>query len=232
MDFKVKCVRVKSYPEYFTEGKVYDVVNGSILADEGTNFDTWSDPKCDKTYSNTFECLKKWFKRWYDFELVEDKKVFTKSDLKNGDVVVLRDGTAWITIVDLNMFVGMDGWNDFTEFNEDLTDIDEAECFDIVKVYRPTDKYHCQCYEEAYTEGELIYDREGDTEPTQLYNGKVVCIDLNGKNKDNYTVGKIYEFKDGRMTCDCGHIFGKDEPFHTFEDWKEFTGSKFIEVVE
>ena len=73
---------------------------------------------------------------------------------------------------------------------------------------------------------------KGLIEEPKYYNGKVVCVDLNDSNEDNYTVGKIYEFKDGRMTSDCGHTFGKYREFHSFEDWERFSSSKFIEVVE
>ena len=233
MDFKVKCVRVKKYPEYFTEGKVYDVVNGSIVADNGCNFNAWSDSRCGETHTNDFEGLKRWFEMWYDFELVEDKKVFTKSDLKNGDVIVRRNGNVGVVMVDLGVLIADDGWNDLDDINEDLTDCDtivyDDEGYDIVKVYRPRSKYQCQFYSDAYTDGELIYDRERDTKP--LYNGKVVCVDNRGHNEHHYTVGKIYEIKDGKVTTDDGLTF-PPKPVQSFEEWQDWTNSKFIEIVE
>ena len=81
--------------------------------------------------------------------------------------------------------------------------------------------------------GTLVYDRERDTK--KLYNGKVVCIDLCGWNIGAYTVGKIYEFKNGCITCDDGFVIDSDnrgKKFYSFEDFQNFSGSKFIEVVE
>lgn len=158
--------------------------------------------------------------------------MFTKSDLKNGDVIVRRNGDVEIAIVDRGVLVSKTGWNRLRDVREDLTDDDDFDNeWDIMKVYRPDRDYQCQFYCED--RGNPIYDRERDTK--KLYNGKVVCIDLNGCNEGCYTVGKIYEFKDGRMTSDDGYTFGDPEDgekFYTFEDWANFTSSKFIEVVE
>jgi hypothetical protein len=66
----------------------------------------------------------------------------------------------------------------------------------------------------------------------RLYNGKVVCIDLNESNAHNYTVGKIYQFKDGVLTTDCGIKFGTHHPFRSFREWQLWTNSTFIEVIE
>ena len=63
-----------------------------------------------------------------------------------------------------------------------------------------------------------------------LYNGKVVCID-NSFNPKAYTVGKIYEFKDGQFKDDMDYII-PTTPCTSFEDWSRCTVSKFIEVVE
>lgn len=67
-----------------------------------------------------------------------------------------------------------------------------------------------------------------------LYNGKVVCVD-NKWNKGLYTVGKIYQFKDGQMTNDDDYKTPEDskvDPIHNFEDWAKWTSSKFIEIKE
>lgn len=235
MDFKVKCVRIKECPEYFTVGKVYDVVNGVIVSDNDIVFDTWSNPLVCNGYSNTFESLRSWFKRWYDFELVEDKKMFTKSDIKNGDVIVRRNGEVEIAIVDLGVFISPDGWNNYDNILEDLTAEDgwlDDNQWDIVKVIRPKHKRECQFRCPEYKDwGEVVYDRERDTKKP-LYNGKVVCVDLCGHNIDTYTVGKIYQFKEGVITSDYGVTFGDNEPFSNFEDWANWTSSKFIEIVE
>ena len=235
MDFKVKCVRyICDAEQHFTVGRVYDVVDGKLICDTGYEYTAWAlNNHCN------FESLKEWFADYYDFELVEDKKVFTKKDLKNGDVIVRENGWVEIVIVDLDMLVTKnEGWNNLSCVREDLTDSDSEGDFqyDIVKVYRPCKRWQCCFNANSYTAGELVYDRERDTKPAEppkpLYNGKVVCIDLNGCNTNEYTVGKIYEFKDGRMTSDSNYTFGENETFYTFEDWANFTSSKFIEIKE
>lgn len=68
--------------------------------------------------------------------------------------------------------------------------------------------------------------------PKPLYNGKVVCTRV-GNNVDLYTLGKIYQFVDGTLTCNNGFIlknYGK--PFESFDQFKEYTASDFIEIVE
>lgn len=64
-----------------------------------------------------------------------------------------------------------------------------------------------------------------------FYNGKVVCIDLCNCNKKIYTVGKIYQFVDGKITTDegCPIPF---YPIHSFEEWVSYSDSKFIEIKE
>ena len=171
--------------------------------------------------------------------LVEDKKVFTKSDLKNGDVIVRQNGSVEIVMLDLGMLITCDGWNNLNEVMDDLTDEDSYyfdDGYDIVKVYRPVEKYHCSFTPSHYEHGELVYDRERDTKPVEppkpLYNGKVVCID-NIYNTGIYTVGKIYQFEDGNFTSDKGdHYPGNGTPIYTFEDWAKWTSSKFIEIKE
>jgi hypothetical protein len=229
MDFKVKCVRVKKFSEYFTVGKIYDVKDGKVVCDNGWEGETWTNPE----YGNAdFDAFAEWFRPWYDFELVEDKKVFTKKDLKNGDVIKKRNGSVEILILPLGTLITQcGGFNRISELDDDMCDPEGFDEYDIVAVRRPTSDWQC-CFNAFNGEyGTLVYDRERDTKP-HLYNGKVVCINLNGTNENNYTVGKIYEFKDGRMTADNGYVFGKNEKFYTFKDWENFTGSKFIEIKE
>ena len=176
---------------------------------------------------------------WVDgmFEgLAEDKKMFTKSDLKNGDVIVRRNGSVEIAIVDLGVFITKDGWNNLKTLADDLTDgeypIDKD--WDIMKVYRPVKNYHCQFYPDNYKKGDLVFDRERDVKPVKpLYNGKVVCID-NVDNPTLYTIGKIYQFKDGYLTADNGYRYPgvANDAIHTFEEWDKWTASEFIEIKE
>lgn len=69
-------------------------------------------------------------------------------------------------------------------------------------------------------------------EEKPLYNGKVVCVDPCGFNCSNYyTVGKVYQFKDGFMLSDRG-IKLPAIPVHSFDEWATLSGSKWIEIVE
>lgn len=66
-----------------------------------------------------------------------------------------------------------------------------------------------------------------DTSPT-YYNGKVVCI----KNRPyDFTVGKIYEFKDGQVVDNGGMKRPAYGPLESLEDHFMYRDS-FIEVVE
>ena len=93
MDFKVKCVGyVEPVKERgFTIGKVYDVINGVIVRDDGFRYTTWGDPSCNPKYENSFKGLCNWFADWYKFELVTESKykigdkVKVRSDLRQGD---------------------------------------------------------------------------------------------------------------------------------------------------
>ena len=166
----------------------------------------------------------------------EEKKMFTKNDLKNGDVIVQRNGWVEIVIVDLDVLISKDGWDNLNDIAEDLTDVDAdstlfGEEYDIVKVYRPTNKWDCSFEPDSYEKGTLVYDRERDFKP--LYNGKVVCIDNTG-NINLHTIGKIYQFENGQLTADDGPKFpwSHERAVHSFEEWQNRTASKFIEVVE
>lgn len=58
-------------------------------------------------------------------------------------------------------------------------------------------------------------------------NFKVRCINLNGCNANNYTVGKVYEVKDGQLTTDNGFKFPTERKIGSFEDWEAFSSSEF-----
>lgn len=228
MDFKVKLVK-KVMPVTegnFTVGKVYDVKNNTIIADDGFEYNAWS---LRISGNADFAALKRWFSQWFVFELVdeykykigdhvvikesnieslekfagrtgvicgiegkshpyciyvdddhqhiwcevagyveektEEKKVFTKKDLKNGDIVVLRNDWVGIVILEHDVLVTKTGWLNFREYDDDLT---ENKFFDrdwdIVKVIRPTKQFHCQ-FVCANNEdwGDVLFDRDRDT---------------------------------------------------------------------
>lgn len=97
-----------------------------------------------------------------ELELVEDNKVFTKADLKNGDVIKKRNGDVEILVLPLGTLVCKSGYNDLEDIHDDLT----SKCgdkFDIEAVRRPTRNWHCAFRAFDDELGELVYDRERDT---------------------------------------------------------------------
>lgn len=63
------------------------------------------------------------------------------------------------------------------------------------------------------------------------YTGKVVCVDCTN-SVYKFTVGRIYDFKDGVMYDDKKQPVGVGLDFFTFNDFAEFINATFIEVVE
>ena len=163
--------------------------------------------------------------------LVEEKKVFTKSDLQNGDMVLRANGVVEVFVSNPGVFVGINGFMPLHKVNSDLTHTGRGHGWDIVAVRRPEHDHDCQFTAFKAELGELVYDRERDIK--KLYNGKVVCINLNGTNKHLYTVGKIYQFVDGSFVADNGEeVKTWYHPFESFEEWTKCSASKFIEIKE
>lgn len=71
-----------------------------------------------------------------------------------------------------------------------------------------------------------------ESETPKVYNGKFVVIDSHPALK--YTVGKIYEVKDGRWLCDDDSVIPieYDIPCKTFRDVEKLCLADIIEVVE
>jgi len=123
--------------------------------------------------------------------------------------------------------------------NADNSTQNEYENGDILKVvdtncygnayYKNEQKKYAKIKEYVVLEG--YQPPKEYTETKKLYNGKVVCVD-NINNPDMYTVGKIYQFKNGRFRDDTGKSFPLSQSISSFEEWQLFTKSKFIEIVE
>lgn len=76
----------------------------------------------------------------------------------------------------------------------------------------------------------VVTERLLEPEKPKYYNGKVVCID-NCRNHRNYTVGKIYQVKDGYFRNDHG-IQLPIHPVTSFESFQRSSAAKWLEVVE
>lgn len=84
------------------------------------------------------------------------------------------------------------------------------------------------------TGARIAFDRLiGEESSPKYYNGKVVCVEK--VNHSAYTVGKIYEFKDGKVIIDNGHALPLDDKrITTLDEWNNdaIWYGKFIELVE
>lgn len=118
---------------------------------------------------------------WSDY-MATLKHTFTKSDLKDGDVILKRNGSVEIAIPSVGAFVCLDGYNLLTSLNDDLTSVCASE-FDIVEVRRPTKPSDCifDCFK--YSGGDVVYNRERDTEVIEEMTLEEVCEALGKKIK-------------------------------------------------
>lgn len=75
-------------------------------------------------------------------------------------------------------------------------------------------------------------DRLKPYEPQKYFNGKAVCTET--KPHWAYTVGKVYEFKDGTTVINNGNRVYTDNPVKSIEEWNELHShyAKMLEIVE
>ena len=92
---------------------------------------------------------------------------FTKADLRNGDIVKLRDGELGVIVLDVGVIVCQNGgWVSLDSITTDLN------CGvgknDIVAVRRPTAKFACSfdAFRENAPRGKVVYDRNEIVEMT------------------------------------------------------------------
>lgn len=99
---------------------------------------------------------------WSDYMV----KPFTKSDLKNGDVIVYRNGKVNIVCVDTGTCITPnERFNFLKDIKEDLTGC-RFPSYDIVDVYRPIEPCHCSFSEGLYKGGEHVFHR--NEEPIEV----------------------------------------------------------------
>ena len=97
---------------------------------------------------------------WSDFM----NKPFTKSDLKNGDVVKCYNGNVYIINKDLSTLIGKNGYVKLSEYSAELANKIDSE-WDIVAVRRPVKDYECQFTAFERSHGILVYER---VEPEEM----------------------------------------------------------------
>lgn len=137
-----------------------------------THWDTYEERTC---YDLCEYYEKPWFKEhnytilpWSDYMDNESnsKTTFTKSDLKDGDVILRRNGWVEIAIPSVGSLVGKNGYNNFNALTEDLKENTGEPEYDIIEVRRPNMPHHCQFSAFKCGFGDLVYKREEEIEMT------------------------------------------------------------------
>lgn len=98
---------------------------------------------------------------WSDFM----RDTFIKANLKNGDVVKMRNDAVYIVCVETGTLIGTESYCNLSNFKTDLT-CGMNNDYDIIAVRRPFSPSHCQFNAFAYEYGTLVYKREEPEEMT------------------------------------------------------------------
>lgn len=127
-----------------------------------------ADDRYEFKYTITFDDGFEESFRETELELVKEKQSFTKSDLKTGMGVVLRDGSKGHVLIgtptqDTIRFIEKNEWMGLKDYHDDLT----AEGFkdlDIVAVYNT--RFENQYMTDRVFEQDVLYERK--EEPTKM----------------------------------------------------------------
>ena len=97
---------------------------------------------------------------WSDY-MNKNPSIFTKEDLKTGDVLLRRDGAVEIYNGELDMLILQEDWDDPSHIRLDLTSERTSDA-DIMAIRRPIAKSSCifGAFEEGHERGILVYQRE------------------------------------------------------------------------
>ena len=121
-----------------------------------------------------------------DYSTLKVKKdIMTKSDLKNGMVVELRDGTRFLVVNDLGIgkdsCINLDG---LLGYDENLNDVSGYSTFDITKIYKTVGHTFKTLFDNESLS--LIWGREEKEEKEELKVGDKVKVINNGYCFDEY----------------------------------------------
>lgn len=136
---------------------------------EYTNYIHYNSETCYCFNNGTFGKRKSLIKEGFEILEWSDymNKVFTKSDLENGDILIQQNGNVEIVIPEIGTRITKNGrFHWFSLLNEDLTN-DSGREYDIVKVYRPKSPGQCSFKEEFFEKGELVFKRDA-IEPIEV----------------------------------------------------------------
>lgn len=134
---------------------------------ESSEWHVYGDKTCYSFNTNTFadvafyKCNGYAIMKYSDFDW---SNTFTKADLRNGDVVLRRNGSVEIVIVEHNALVSRDGFNRLSELSDTLKDIPSGgfpadEEWDVIAVRRPVRPSDCLFTAFDDELGELVFSR-------------------------------------------------------------------------
>lgn len=107
---------------------------------------------------------------WYQWmiECKEEKVMFGKSDLANGDILIMRNGQRFIMMKnyggmekDTMLAINTSGWCNPTSFEEDLTCKHNVD-YDVMKVLRPTENYANMIGDHDDEDYSTVFDRNAE----------------------------------------------------------------------
>ena len=182
--------------------------------------DPWGDIKCDRIFTRDM--------REYCGKVFTVRNVFSRAYYLDG---CKSDFGFWwgfsddmlVPAVDKKIVITTDGKTTLARLYEDkkIVKTAKAKC-------SPEDKF------DFIAGAELAFERltQNKVKKPIYYNGKVVCVKVD--KGAAYTVGKIYEFKDGKVRIDNGCTFPRGEPIKSLDEWNNsnWTLAKFIELKD
>lgn len=157
---RVRIVSSRDGQERWNSSCLMDKYMGTIMTIDGTR--RTSD---GYTTYRMREDNGKW--QWYPWMIKckEEKDMFGKSDLSNGDLLVMRNGEHYVVMK--NYYDGKDtwlcvnayGWLDpYTSFGEEMR-CSTMDCFDVMRVLRPNGRFanFARFCEDDY---KVVYERD------------------------------------------------------------------------
>lgn len=98
-------------------------------------------------------------------KIKEEKSIFTKSDLKDGDFVLCKNGIVAAVLVEKDTLLTRDGFMEISVYTENLTHLSNSN-WDIMQVRRPESRGDAQfgAFKRAF--GRLIFERKEVKEMT------------------------------------------------------------------
>ena len=110
---------------------------------------------------------------WSDY-MNKDYSIFTKEDLKTGDVLLRRDEVVGIYNGELDMLMLQKGWVDMCHTQLDLTSYKSSQA-DIIAIRRPICKADCvfEAFKKGDEKGVLVYQRKEVKEVEEMTLKKV-----------------------------------------------------------